>query len=784
MKADSRACRAGGGSGDDGSRMNVASPLRRLAAAHWPLLVVCAIFLLVGALVVDDYGVSPDEMVQRRVGNEALDYLAGDGELVFAQPHLRYFGMAFEAPLVLAERILGLDDSRDIYLSRHVLTHLCFLAGGVFAYLLVLRIFSRRPLALIAVVLFLAHPVIYVHSFLNSKDVPALAAFMVSLYLVHRAFRRDTLAAFLLCGAGVGLLVNIRVGGVVLFAAVLALRALDLAFAGRTVERRRVLSTGAGFALAAMLSYYATLPALWTDTLSHTVEALRHSNPPNSGLNLFRGEWLYSRDGPPLAYVPVWVGITTPPATLLLALAGASALAGRGLRRPRDVFRNTPLRFGMLLVALPAAAVVAVVVLGVNVFNGWRHLYFLYAPLLLLAVFGIHWLAHALRGRWARVGAYGLAGATVAVAVVSMFRIHPHQDRYFNSLVDRTTPEHPASRYAMYHWRQSGRDALDAIMDAHPAGRLFLAAVPRDPPNERLLPPVDRERLANTRDFRSGERNFYALRGGQPCPIPVPDDAYVVSIYASTLYCVVDPVAYFGNLRREALATEPLDRFRFDAYRVGKVMVYLRDGCSPDDLGTRVFLHVHAADSANLPADLPIDFPAHFSERWRYRTGFAFESRDFVFSHFGARIDGNCVAVAPLPDYPIASIRTGQRTPETLAAAWRAAAESAPLARSVFTVWSDGRELIYARETCSPEDAAARFFLHVYPGDEDDLPDYRRRHGFDNHDFAFAERGAIVEGACIATALLPGYPIAAVRTGQHDAGERLWEVEIVPPEGE
>ena len=53
-----------------------------------------------------------------------------------------------------------------------------------------------------------------------------------------------------------------------------------------------------------------------------------------------------------------------------------------------------------------------------------------------------------------------------------------------------------------------------------------------------------------------------------------------------------------------------------------------------------------------------------------------------------------------------------------------------------------------------------------------------------NHDFAFAERGAIVDGACIATALLPGYPIAAIRTGQYGADGRLWEVEIARPGGE
>ena len=200
-------------------------------AAHWPLAAVCALFLLVGALALDDYGVTQDTQHQRVIGKAALDYLAGDGERAFDQlpRHLdhRFYGAAFEAPLALLERIPGLEDARDVYRGRHLLTHLFFLAGGVFCYLLVLRLFNSRALALIALVLFLLHPRIYAHSFFNSKDVPFLAMFTISLYLVHRAFRRDTLAAFLLCGVGVGLLMNLRVMGVVLFAAVLALRALD-----------------------------------------------------------------------------------------------------------------------------------------------------------------------------------------------------------------------------------------------------------------------------------------------------------------------------------------------------------------------------------------------------------------------------------------------------------------------------------------------------------------------------------------------------------------------------
>ena len=752
--------------------MSGTSSFRRVAAAHWPLPAICAVFLLTAAFVFDDYGVATDEPFQRAIGNAALDYLAGDGERAFAQvlvPWDRYYGPAFEAPLAIAERILGLDDSRDVYLGRHLLTHLFFLAGGACCYLLGLRLFGSRALALVAMVLFLLHPRIYAHSFFNSKDVPFLVAFVIALYLVHRAFRRDTLAAFLLCGVGIGLLVNLRVMGLLLVAAVLVMRALDLALARRAQERGRLLLTAGGFALAAALTLHAISPVLWVDPIGRFAETFRvFGSHPWIEFNLFRGEWLYSPNGPPLDYVPIWAGITTPPATLLLALAGALALAWRGLRRPREVLRDGPTRFGFLLLALPIVAVAAVVVLESNVYTGWRQLYFLHAPVLLLALFGLHGLASPLHGRWPRTGAYALAGAAAAVAIVSTIRIHPHQDDYFNLLADRTTPERLAPRYNLSYWNQSSRGVLDAIRGDHAQGTLFVA-IPHAP-NLWIVPPRDRERFTVTRDFRSGERNFLELRDGQPCP---DNAAYISRIYADTLYCIVDPVAYFDGFRRATLAIEPLDRSHFDAYRVGDVMVYVRDECSPDDARTRFFLHVHPVD----PAD-----PA-----FRPRGGYGFGKRDFSFTRYGARIDGDCVAVAPLPAYAIARIQTGQFTPEYAEAAWRAVAGVEPLARAWFDIHPvpDERALTYVRDGCSAEDAAARFFLHVYPADGRSLPDWRAEHGFDNLDFNLGEQGARTgDGRCVATVPLPNYPIASIRTGQFDGAGERWAVEFDWPDGE
>ena len=763
--------------------MSVPSPVRRLAAAHWPLPAVCALFLLMGALTLDDYGISPDESGQRAIGRAALDSLAGGGEHALAQlrhPSNRYYGAVFEAPLALLERALGPDDPRAVFLARRLLTHLLFLAGGVACYLLVLRMFNSKLLALGAMVLFLLHPRLHAHSFFNSKDIPFLAMFMVSLFLTHRAFQRNTLAAFLLCGAGVGLLVNLRIMGLVLFAAVFALRALDLLTADGPEERKRILLTGGALALAATLTFYVALPALWTDPVGQFAEMIRalHSQPPST-VNLFRGEWLYSPNGPPLDYVPVWIAITTPPATLLLALAGGVATAWRGLRQPRAALRNGPSRFNLLLLALPVVTVATVVVLEPNIYNGWRHVYFLYAPLLLLGVVGIRQLA-AMRGRWMRAGVYALTGAAMAVTIVSMVRIHPHQSDYFTVLVDRTTPERLASRYGMDYWELSSRSVLGDILGAHPSGSLFLAT--DEDRNIKLLPATERERIAITRDFRSGAANFHDLFFrdlSRRCPASSLPGTYTARVYGSTVECLVDPVAWFGALRREALASEPLDRSRFDAYRVGNHIVYLRDGCSASTIGLRFWLRVHPAD--------PADLPTHHREFPDHRGEYGFEKRDFDFARYGARIDGDCVVVAPLPDYAIARIRTGQFTPEYAGAALRAVADGKPLVRSRFDIHLDsaGRTLTYVRGDCSADDAAARFVLHVFPTDEDDLPDDRRRHGFDNFDFSLREYGARTDGGgCVAAVPLPAYSIARIRTGQFTASGERWAAEFAMPNGE
>ena len=355
------------------------APLRRIP--FWAqALAVCALFAIAGVAVLDDYGIAWDEPTYRQIAAANADYIATGDISNLSQvrdPAYRYYGIAFDMSLLLLERALGLQDSRDIYLTRHLIMHLFFIAGGFACGMLAYRMVGSRWIALFAMLLFLLHPRLYAHSFFNVKDVPFAALLLIALYLAHRAFRKDTFGAFLLCGICVGLAIDLRPFGLTLLPFILAMRALDMWRAGRA-ERKHIIATAGIFAAAALATAYVTHPYYWENPLRF-IEGVRVlSQHPISVENLFMGE-IYGSDAVPWNYIPVWFAITAPPVALLLGAIGCASVCWQGVSRPLDALRDREIRFLILLLGCFVMPVVAVIALQSNTYNDWRHMYFLWA---------------------------------------------------------------------------------------------------------------------------------------------------------------------------------------------------------------------------------------------------------------------------------------------------------------------------------------------------------------------------------------------------------------------
>ena len=108
---------------------------------------------------------------------------------------------------------------------------------------------------------------------------------------------------------------------------------------------------------------------------------------------------------------------------------------------------------------------------------------------------------------------------------------------------------------------------------------------------------------------------------------------------------------------------------------------------------------------------------------------------------------------------------------------YRSVISTEPVERNEFDVYLIDDTLYYVKEPCRREDTQARFALHVFPEDINDLPEDRRQYRFDNLDFHFTDRGLLFEGRCVASVDLPQYDSAGFRTGQAGAnGARGWNI--------
>ena len=223
----------------------------------------------------------------------------------------------------------------------------------------------------------------------------------------------------------------------------------------------------------------------------------------------------------------------------------------------------------------------------------------------------------------------------------------------------------------------------------------------------------------------------------------------------------------------------PVIGFGFDVYLDGNRLVYVKEECGGEDVDARFLLHLYPVDEADLPDA---------------RKPHGFDDLGFAFETHGRRAGGRCAAVRVLPEYGIASVRTGQpasgpdpawsgsfspadlRVVDELIAS---VGDARPIIGGVFDVYLDGNRLVYVKEECGDEDVDAGFLLHVYPADDANLPGLEKLHGFNNLDFVFETHGRRALGRCAAARALPEHGIVRIDTGQYPPGQDPEWIEIV-----
>ena len=510
------------------------------------LLAFFGLLFAVGLRLVPDYGLTYDEEIQRVTGEVSLLYVfqqlparwqqtllppqtaalvAAKGAAVqLSTYHDRDYGVAFELPAVAVEQLLRLHDARARFLLRHYLNFgVCF-AGLLAFYWLAARRYASWRVGMVAVVLLVLSPRLFADFFYNSKDAIFAMLFTMAVATAIAFLRQPGWRTVGWHALACALAIDVRNVGVLVPAATLAVAGLQVLRGTYAARRAGAFATLYVVVLASLT--VAFWPYLWEAPISNFIASLRSvSHYRWTGTLLYQGQTL-AAGAIPWHYPLVWMGLTVPLLYLGFWAVGTAGLLRR-LARVRGwlAIREADWQ-DLLFLGLGLAPVAAIMLMHSALYDGWRHLYFVYPMLLLLALRGMlsawHWRAP---GHWRAYWqpAVGVAiGSALVVIGVRMSRLHPLENLYFNALA----PQPVGMYYETDYWNMGLLEGLQWIVrhDPRPHIRISASKLPAVAVSQLLLPATDRQRLEPVTDPALAD--YYLDSASYPHPAPYAQPSY------------------------------------------------------------------------------------------------------------------------------------------------------------------------------------------------------------------------------------------------------------------
>lgn len=501
---------------------------------HYVALTLLGLFTIIGVIVSDDYGMSWDERIQREMGLVSYNYIAkGDTRIhtYIEKDH----GVGFELPLVLIEYALGQKEAKDIYATRHLVTHLFFLLGAFIFYLLSSKLFNSKTIGIIAFLALVCHPRLYAQSFVNSKDIPFLVAFIFSLSACYRAYLKKDTVSYILLGIAVGYATSIRMMSLIFIAIILVFILIDLLTAKQNKQSRLLAFTNPiTFLVATAITTFIFWPMLWIRPFANFAEAyVDMSKFRWNNVLLFDGEMINSLKLP-WYYLSKYIFITTPALWLIAGAGGMIYTIVNAIRKPINYITDANKRFILTSLFVFTGTLSAIVVLDSVVYDGWRHVYYIYPSLLIMTMATLHYLQQKVRVKH-------LAVITCTIQVVStgiyMVRNHPYQMTYFNRFVSHDD-EYLRYHYEMDYWGIAMRDAHRFLLDYDTSShiRVYHSVTPLYN-NYLILSEEERQRIQLV-DCNDGARYFVTNFRGHPQEFNYPEKIHEIKVQGSTILAI------------------------------------------------------------------------------------------------------------------------------------------------------------------------------------------------------------------------------------------------------
>ena len=436
---------------------------------------------VVGLLNFRKYGISWEAPALRLNGGNALIYIADLLRLDIVPSQYRQFapmgengmadhGVAYDVPLVALEAIFGIQDPMSIYQFRTLMNFLVFLIGTISVYLLVKRRLDSEKLALLASAFFVLSPRVFAAGFYSPSDMVFTCFFALGVNLSIRFMEKPTWQRAVFAGAVCGYATDIRLLGIIIFP-LICLSYIVLNF-NRNTPKKISPSPLAAYLATGVVSIYLFFPYLWEDPIRNFIEVFKSLSKYNwEARNLYFGKLILASDLP-WHYIPVWIIITTPILYVILFAFGAILIT-------IDFYKKRQFNFVViqdtLFLGLIVGPIFMVVVLESVLYDTWRHLFFIYPFIIVIATIG--WSGISVKEdskkNFLRIK-IAVTSILLAQSAIWMYSNNPNQNLYFNALAGNKSLE---QKWEMDYLGLSNKEGLNYILSRNPERQVSVAVV-------------------------------------------------------------------------------------------------------------------------------------------------------------------------------------------------------------------------------------------------------------------------------------------------------------------
>ncbi|MBT3241102.1 MAG: hypothetical protein HON98_09185 [Chloroflexi bacterium] len=149
------------------------------------LLIFVSINLLVGIIIVPDFGRSTDESVESTRAELAINMYSGNTavnpfENYEQLGHSRYYGTAISGLVSVIEQYVFPNEDHSTKVFAHF-TQFLFFQAAIIGLFLLSRFFFDGWISLSLAILFATQPLLFGHAFINPKDIPLLTTFLFTI---------------------------------------------------------------------------------------------------------------------------------------------------------------------------------------------------------------------------------------------------------------------------------------------------------------------------------------------------------------------------------------------------------------------------------------------------------------------------------------------------------------------------------------------------------------------------------------------------------------------------